>query len=166
MEALSTDAATLRRAFAHYPTGVVAICADDGAERIGMAVSSFLPVSLDPPLVAICIQKTSTTWPRLAPLARLGISVLSTAHDRAAKTLAARDQDRFAGIDTETHEGGAVFIAGCGLWIDVSVQQEVPAGDHVIALMRINRLHGRTSTGHSVEPIVFHRSEFRRLAIS
>lgn len=166
MGALALDGAALRRAFAHFPTGVVAVCADNGTERIGMAVSSFVPVSLDPPLVALCVQNTSTTWPRLAVFSRLGISVLSAAHDRAARTLAAKEGDRFAGIETVTHTGGAVFVADCGVGIDASVDQQIPAGDHTIVVLRVNELHCPFESNGDIEPIVFHRSSFRRLTAS
>lgn len=167
MAVLDLDGAALRHAFAHFPSGVVAVCADTGDERIGMAVSSFVPVSLAPPLVALCVQNSSTTWPRLAQLPRVGISMLSAAHDRAARALSVKDGDRFAGTDTRTQDGGALFIAGCAVWIDASIDQEVPAGDHVIAVLRINEVHcPEEKPGAGVEPIVFHRSAFRRLAAS
>ena len=66
MTPLVTDSTALRQAFGHIPSGVVAVCGYTGSERIGMAVSTFVPVSLDPPLVAFCVQTTSTTWPRLS----------------------------------------------------------------------------------------------------
>lgn len=66
------DGTALREAFAHVPSGVVAICADVDGERVGMAASTFVPVSLDPPLVSFCVQHTSTTWPRLSVLPHLG----------------------------------------------------------------------------------------------
>jgi flavin reductase (DIM6/NTAB) family NADH-FMN oxidoreductase RutF len=166
MGALVTDSAALRRAFAHVPSAVVAICADTGTERIGMAASTFMPVSLDPPLVAFCVQNTSTTWPRLARLPRLGISVLSAAHDDIVRVLAAKNGDRFAGVDTETHNGGALFVSGCGVWLDVSIEQQVPAGDHAIVVLRVNELHCSDAPDAAVEPIVFHRSEFRKLVAS
>ena len=155
------DGAALRRAFAHVPSGVVAICADTGSERLGMAASTFVPVSLDPPLVAFCVQNTSTTWPKLAARPRLGISVLNS--DGAARGLAAKDGDRFAGLDTETRDGGALFVAGCSVRMDVSIEQQVPAGDHAIVVLRVHELHCDDS---GIEPIVFHRSAFRRLVAS
>ncbi|UYF92617.1 flavin reductase family protein [Rhodococcus aetherivorans] len=161
MTTLTLDGAALRRAFAHIPSGVVAICADTGTERLGMAASTFVPVSLDPPLVAFCVQNTSTTWPKLAARPRLGISVLNS--DGAARVLAAKDGDRFAGIDTETRDGGALFVAGCSVRLDVSIEQQVPAGDHAIVVLRVRELHCDDS---GTEPIVFHRSAFRRLVAS
>ncbi len=165
MTTLALDGVTLRRAFAHVPSGVVAICADTGTERIGMAASTFVPVSLDPPLVAFCVQNTSSTWPKLAALPRLGISVLNSEHDGAARVLAAKNGDRFAGIDTETRENGALFVSGCGVRMDVSIEQQVPAGDHAIVVLRVHELHC-DETDCETEPIVFHRSSFRRLVAS
>lgn len=160
------DGTALRRAFAHVPAGVIAICADTGKERLGMAASTFVPVSLDPPLVAFCVQNASTTWPKLAALPRLGISVLSVDHNGAARVLAAKTGDRFAGIDTETRYGGAVFVSGCGVRMDVSIEQEIPAGDHGIVVLRINELHCADDTDGAVDPIVFHRSGFRKMVTS
>ena len=156
------DSTALRHAFAHIPSGVVAICAEVHGERVGMAASTFVPVSLDPPLVAFCVQRTSGTWPRLSALPHLGISVLSEEHDGAAKVLSAKNGDRFAGIETEIRDGGALFVAGTSVRMDVTVEQEIPAGDHDIVVLRINEM----LTDAEVEPIVFHRSTFRRLIAS
>ncbi|MBV8928028.1 MAG: flavin reductase family protein, partial [Mycobacteriaceae bacterium] len=89
--------ASLREAFGHFPTGVIAIAAEVDGVRVGLAASTFVPVSLDPPLVSFCVQNTSTTWPKLKDVPRLGISVLGESHDEAARTLAARTGDRFGG---------------------------------------------------------------------
>lgn len=156
------DGTALRQAFAHVPSGVVAICADIDGERVGLVASTFVPVSLDPPLVSFCVQHTSSTWPRLSSLPHLGISVLSEGHDGAARVLASKNGDRFAGIDTETRDGGALFVSETSVRMDVTVEQEVPAGDHAIVVLRINEL----ITDADVEPIVFHRSSFRRLIAS
>jgi flavin reductase (DIM6/NTAB) family NADH-FMN oxidoreductase RutF len=158
------DSGTLRRAFAHAPSSIVAVCADTGIERIGMAASTFLPVSLEPPLVAFCVQNTSTTWPRLAQRSSLGISVLSAEHHPIVRVLAAKDGDRFTGVTTETHSSGALFVVGSALWLDVTLEEQIPAGDHVIALLRVNDLHLPDGLDTAVEPIVFHRSALRRLA--
>ena len=91
---------TLREAFGHFPSGVIAIAAEVDGTRVGLAASTFVPVSLDPPLVSFCVQNTSETWPKLKDLPYLGISVLGEAHDDAARTLAAKTGDRFAGLET------------------------------------------------------------------
>ncbi|MEU1953494.1 flavin reductase family protein [Nocardia rhamnosiphila] len=155
-----TDPGTpvLREAFGRFPSGVVAICAEVDGVPTAMAASSFVGVSLDPALVAFCVQNSSTTWPVLRSAPHLGISVLGEAHDGAARTLAAKTGNRFDGLQTTTTDLGAVFVGGACLWLDTTVLDEVPAGDHTIVLMRVNELDLRDGM-----PIVFHRSGFSRL---
>ncbi len=152
---------SLREAFGHFPTGVVAIAAEIDGVRVGLAASTFMPVSLDPPLVSFCVQNTSETWPKLKGLPMLGISVLGEAHDAAVRTLAAKTGDRFAGLETVSHESGAVFIKGTSVWLESAIEQLVPAGDHTIVVLRVNNLQ----VDSEVAPIVFHRSVFRRLGL-
>jgi flavin reductase (DIM6/NTAB) family NADH-FMN oxidoreductase RutF len=152
--------ASLREAFGHFPSGVIAIAAEVDGVRAGLAASTFVPVSLNPPLVSFCVQTTSETWPKLKSLPALGISVLGQAHDTAARTLATKTGDRFAGLETVSSEAGAVFVKGTSVWLESAVEQEVPAGDHSIVIMRVLDI----TVHREVEPIVFHRSGFRRLA--
>jgi flavin reductase (DIM6/NTAB) family NADH-FMN oxidoreductase RutF len=150
---------SLREAFGHFPSGVIAIAAEVDGIRVGLAASTFVPVSLEPPLVSFCVQNTSETWPQLKDLPRLGISVLGESHDDAARTLAAKTGDRFAGLDTVSTQSGAVFVAGTSVWLESAIEQLIPAGDHTIVILRVSDI-----TVHpDVPPIVFHRSTFRRL---
>ena len=159
MSSTDLSPASLREAFGHFPTGVIAIAAEVDGVRVGLAASTFVPVSLDPPLVSFCVQNTSTTWPKLKDLPALGISVLGGSHDAAVKSLAAKTGDRFAGLETKSTDGGAVFIHGTSVWLESAIEQLVPAGDHTIVILRISDI-----TVHAdVAPIVFHRSTFRRL---
>jgi flavin reductase (DIM6/NTAB) family NADH-FMN oxidoreductase RutF len=152
---------TLREAFGHFPTGVVAIAAEVEGIRVGLAASTFVPVSLEPPLVSFCVQNTSETWPKLKHLPYLGISVLGESHDEAVRTLAAKTGDRFAGLQTVSTDSGAVFVEGTSVWLESSIEQLIPAGDHTIVILRVSDI-----TVHpDVPPIVFHRSTFRRLGV-
>nr|BAD83685.1 NADH-FMN oxidoreductase [Mycolicibacterium phlei] len=159
MSAIDLSPSTLREAFGHFPSGVIAIAAEVEGVRVGLAASTFVPVSLDPPLVSFCVQNTSETWPKLRDLPALGISVLGEAHDVAARTLAAKTGDRFAGLETVSRDSGALFIEGTSVWLESSVEQLVPAGDHTIVILRVLDI----TMNPEVAPIVFHRSTFRRL---
>jgi flavin reductase (DIM6/NTAB) family NADH-FMN oxidoreductase RutF len=150
----------LRAAFASFPSGVTAVAAMRDAMPVGMAASSFTSVSLEPPLVSVCIARTSTTWPLLRTLPRLGLSVLAEEHGAVARALAAKDIDRFANVSWEHSPAGAIFVHGSALWLECSLHQEVPAGDHVIALLLIEQLWSY----QDVSPLVFHGSQYRHLA--
>ncbi|MDT5103872.1 MAG: hypothetical protein QOI25_1385 [Mycobacterium sp.] len=159
MSSTDLSPSSLREAFGHFPSGVIAIAAEVEGVRVGLAASTFVPVSLDPPLVSFCVQNTSTTWPKLKALPALGISVLGESHDAAVNTLAAKTGDRFAGLETVSRVSGAVFIEGTSVWLESAIEQLIPAGDHTIVILRVSEI-----TVHpEVPPIVFHRSTFRRL---
>ncbi|BBY50055.1 oxidoreductase [Mycolicibacterium arabiense] len=159
MSSTELSPSSLREAFGHFPTGVIAIAAEVDGVRVGLAASTFVPVSLDPPLVSFCVQNTSTTWPKLVDLPSLGISVLGEAHDAAARTLAAKTGDRFAGLETVSRDSGAVFIEGTSVWLESAIEQQILAGDHTIVVLRVSEI----TVHDDVAPIVFHRSTFRRL---
>jgi len=154
------DAKLLRRAFGCFPSGVTAVCAmvDDGP--VGMAASSFTSVSLEPPLVSVCFQASSTTWQRLRERPRLGISVLAQGQDEICMSLAQKTTDRFADVAWDHTSGGAVFVRGATAWLECSLYGEVPAGDHAVALLEIQGLQAYPTAA----PLVFHGSRFRRLA--
>ncbi|QIS16532.1 flavin reductase family protein [Nocardia arthritidis] len=153
------DGAGLRRAFANFPSGVVAVCAEIDGTPHGLAVSTFVPVSLDPPLVSFCVQNNSSTWPKLTGATHLGLSLLGTDQQDAARALGTRTGDRFAGVRLHRGTGDAIFIEGASAWIEGVPEAQVPAGDHTVVILRIHRL----ATRGDVDPLVFHGSRFRRL---
>lgn len=157
--ASALDAGTLRQAFGQFPSGVTAVCGMADGAPVGLAVSSFTSVSLEPPMVSVCLQLSSRTWARLRELPRLGLSVLGADQGALCRALAGPEQDRFTGCPWEAGEDGAVFLPGAVTWYSCTLRSEVPAGDHSIALLEVDRLW----TQPAVEPLVFHGSRFRRL---
>lgn len=159
LDTVSGDPLQVRRAYGCFPSGVTAVCAMAAGEPVGIAASSFTSVSMDPALVSVCVQHTSTTWPRLRELPRLGVSVLGENQHAAASRLASKQGDRFAGLDLETTAEGGVLIHGAVAWLDCSIHAEVEAGDHDVVLLRIHGLRAHPDEA----PLVFHGSRFRQL---
>ena len=153
------DTTQLRRAFACFPSGLIAIVALDGSKPCGMVASSFTSVSLEPALVSVCFAKTSATWQVLRGLPRIGLSVLSEDHSAVASQLSAKSDDRFLNVTWQSSAQGAVHIDGAALWLECSFFQIVDAGDHDVAILRIEAL----KTFPEVSPIVFHASTFTQL---
>jgi flavin reductase (DIM6/NTAB) family NADH-FMN oxidoreductase RutF len=152
------DQALLRQAFGCFPSGVTAFCGLRGGVAEGMAASSFTSVSMDPPLVSVCVANTSSTWPKLADLPRLGLSVL--ADGLVARALSAKNGDRFADVQWEAADSGAVFVHGATLWLECAPFKRVEAGDHEIVVLQITAL----AMYPDIAPIIFHRSAFHGLA--
>lgn len=154
------EALAFRRSLGAFPTGVVAVCALVDDEPVGMSMNSFTSISLDPPLVSVSVARTSTSWPRLATAARIGVSVLGSDQGALCRKLSARAPDRLTDVDWHAEHDSAIFIAGAALWLSCSVHSAFDGGDHEVLLLEVHsmRLH------EGVEPLVFHNGRFRALA--
>jgi flavin reductase (DIM6/NTAB) family NADH-FMN oxidoreductase RutF len=162
LEPVSDDdgPAQLRQAFGCAPSSVAVVAgARPGEQAAGMLVSSLVPVSLDPPLLSICVQRGSKTWDGLRGAERLGISVLDDTCERLCAQLVRPAAERFSSVDHVATDDGAVLLPDAGAWFVCSVHDQVAAGDHLIVLLRVERLSARPDT----RPLVFHGSRYRRL---
>jgi len=149
----------LRNAFGRIPSSVAAVCGLVDDAPTGFVVSTFTPVSLSPPIVSVCVQSTSTTWPKLQDCDRLGVSLLSIEQEREGKRLSLKGEDRFEGVEWVTMTSGALFLLGAVVWLECSFREWVEAGDHGIVLFDVHNVY----PGHSADPLVFHSSRFRQL---
>lgn len=160
-DALSStvDPLQLRRTFACFPSGLAALCSLQDGAPTGMVFSSFTSVSIEPPLVSVCVAHASETWPVLRRSAGLGVSILGDKHATACRQLSSRTGDRFAGLDIDSTPEGAVFLSGAVAWLDCVIYHEMRAGDHNVVLLRVLRLSGSVDA----QPLVFHGSQFHSL---
>lgn len=152
----------LRQAFSRFPTGVVAICGMDARSvPVGMVANSFTSVSLDPVLISTNFARSSKTWPVLRHFDNLGISVLAHNQRSACVNLASsRSQDRFAGVKWQkSPAGSAVFIDGAVMWMQACLMSEFEAGDHTVAIMRLQSIQVFSDR----HPLVFYRSQYHTL---
>lgn len=150
----------LRRALSSFPTGVVAVCCvGEKQDPVGMAVNSFTSISLQPPLVAISVARSSRTWPELSKTETLGLSVLGSEQEHASRNLSSRTGDRFADVTWQNTTGDAVHIDGAALWLTCKVYETVNAGDHLIVLLSVEEI----AHFSDVEPLVFHQSRYRAI---
>lgn len=157
---MTTTQLDLRRVFGAYPTGVAVLAATIDDTPVGMAANSFTTVSLEPPLVSVCVAHSSTTWPALRKSERIGISVLAAGQARVSRRFATKGVDRFAGIGHREAADGAVLLTGTAAWFECSVTQEIRAGDHDIVVLAVHDL----DVAAHLAPLVFHSSTYRELA--
>ncbi|MCU1473028.1 flavin reductase family protein [Amnibacterium sp.] len=155
------DLRHLRRTFASIPSSVVAVLAEaDGVLHALVASTFTVGVSGVPPLVSLAVQRTSQTWPLLRTARSLGISVFAANQESLVRQLSSPErQNRFHGVPIRSTGSSARFIAGAVAWFECSLWNEVPAGDHTVALLEVHALGADAET----EPLVFHSSEFRGL---
>jgi flavin reductase (DIM6/NTAB) family NADH-FMN oxidoreductase RutF len=118
-----------------YPTGVCAVTtlSDAGAPLV-MVVGSFGSVSLDPPLVGFFPATNSETWPQIAATGRFCVNVLAADQQDLCRKMASKGADRFDGVAWHRSPNGALVLDGVVAWIDCTLHQVTPAGDHVLVL--------------------------------
>ena len=129
---------------------------------MGLAVNSFTSVSLDPPLVAFCVGRTSTTWPRIRAAGGSRVNIL--ADDQEACRAGSRRPRRrrpLRGHRLAPVAAGAPVLDGALAWIDATVEAEHAAGDHVMVIGRVTGLE----VAREGAPLVFYRGGYGRFEL-
>ena len=155
-----SESMDIRKAFSTFPSGVAALGAVVDNAPKGLVASTFTAgVSLDPPLVSVAVQNSSTTWPFLRRADRIGVSVLGIDQEPICRQLASKKPDKFDLISYTTPGGKAVRLPGCVLWLECSLFVEYPAGDHTVALLEVHY----ADMDIEKSPLIFHESTFKSL---
>jgi flavin reductase (DIM6/NTAB) family NADH-FMN oxidoreductase RutF len=150
------DASTFRDVMAQWPSGVTVVTTLDHAGAAhGMTASSFSSVSLDPPLVSICLTKTLYSHELIAASGVFGVNVLAKGQADVARRFAGMEADvtdRFAGESWTLAETGVPLLDSALGWFDCRVVHAYPGGDHTIFVGEVvaGRAAGRSA------PLLFH----------
>lgn len=124
----------------------------------GFACQSFSALSLDPPLVAFMVGRTSTTWPRIARAGVFCVNVLSADQGELCRAFAVSGADKFAGVAYDAAPvSGSPRLAGTLAWIDCTIHAVHTGGDHLIVVGRVEALGA--SDGDEA-PLLFHKGRF------
>ncbi len=156
MQNPAVDPAIQRQIFGALPTGVTAITGlTAGGMPRGFVVGTFQSLSLSPPLVTFCVDRSSSTWPTLRSLGRFTANILSTEQLPVCRALARKGDEKFQGIDYEESLLGTPRISGAAAWIDCDVISEVVAGDHFVIIGAIKAVSPGTG-----EALLFRGGQF------
>lgn len=135
---MTHDPRALRNAFGAFLTGVTVVTTRNGAgEPIGFTANSFTSVSLDPPLLLVCLAKTSRNFEAMTGSTGFAVNILSEAQKEVSNTFARPVDDRFAAVSWHDGPHGSPVFADVSAWFDCSTHQVVEAGDHVILIGRV-----------------------------
>ncbi len=151
--------AEFRRACATFATGVTVAAVRDGqGTPHGLTVNSFSSVSLEPPLILICLGHAVTSIEVFRAASHFGLSVLRDDQRSLSERFARKDEDRFDGLEWRCGPGGAPLLNDALAQIECVVTQRVTAGDHDILIGEM--AHAEVREG---EPLVYFGSKYRRL---
>jgi flavin reductase (DIM6/NTAB) family NADH-FMN oxidoreductase RutF len=154
------DSATFRAVLGRFASGVTVLTVRDDAGRDhGMTVSAFCSVSLEPPLVLACIERTATLLPVLGAGGAYAINVLSETQEALSRRFASEVDDRFDGVGYTRAPRGSAMLDDALAWLECRVEARVDAGDHVVIIGRVEH----TQVSETAGPLLYYRSGYARL---
>jgi flavin reductase (DIM6/NTAB) family NADH-FMN oxidoreductase RutF len=150
------DPVELRRALGSFPTGIGVVTTRDaeGKPR-GMTANSFTSVSLDPPLLLVCIGKSATSFPAFDDCDAFAVNLLHERQRGVSSLFASKLADKFADVDHDIVHTGAPVLNECLAWFDCSLHRRIDAGDHIVLLGRVEAF-GTTA----LRPLAFCRGRY------
>lgn len=147
-----------------FPTGVAVVTAREAGQRPrGLTLSAFCPVSLEPPLVLVCVDRTSNTLPALQAAGGFTVNFLAGGREHLAVLYASKAEEKFEGIrwrSPETPEGGPVLHEDSAAYAVCVTRQAIEAGDHWVFVGEVQE--AATIPGRF--PLLYHRRAYRDLA--
>ncbi|MGV1986212.1 flavin reductase [Agrobacterium sp. 22-221-1] len=139
MTVATLDPRALRDAFGAFVTGVTIVTTrDEAGKPVGFTANSFTSVSLDPPLLLICLARTSRNFATMTGAKNFAVNILSEGQKDLSNTFARPVEDRFAAAIWSDAPAGSPVFADVAAWFECSMQEVIEAGDHVILLGRID----------------------------
>lgn len=136
---------------------VLTVTGPDGRPH-GMTASSLTSVSLEPPLVLVCVDHAARMHPILIHAERFIVNVLAADQEELSRRFADPHDDRFDGIGHRTTSDGLVYLDGTLAHIECRREMLYEAGDHTIVVGRV--ISGRAREGH---PLVYFRGGYAGL---
>jgi flavin reductase (DIM6/NTAB) family NADH-FMN oxidoreductase RutF len=156
----SIDKQAFCRTCARFATGITitSVIGADGAPH-GMTANSFTSVSLDPPLVLVCVDHRARILDHFRVAAHFGINILEERQRALSVHFARSGYDRFDGVDWYPGKTGVPLLPGVLSTLECAVRQVVDVGDHAVLVGEV--LYGTCGDGR---PLVYFSSNYRKLA--
>jgi flavin reductase (DIM6/NTAB) family NADH-FMN oxidoreductase RutF len=162
LERMSPSQADFRRAMGCFATGVTILTMDDDGQVHGMTANAFASVSLDPPLVLVCVDQRAQTHAHLHAKKRFGVNVLAEAQGLISEYYSdpARTHLGFtqAGASFDRTQHGTPVLHGALAYLECRLHTTQPAGDHTIFIAEVEEIVIRDGN-----PLLFFRGRYEKM---
>ena len=158
---MSVDRDTFKRTLGSWASGVTIVTSQHAGERMGMTVSAFSSVSLDPPLTLVCADKGSNTNTLIQASRTFTVNVLGREQSALSSLFADKKREaiRFDGLDCKTGATGCPRLPGALASLDCTVRDVVDAGDHIVYVGTVED----AAIDAEQEPLVYWRGGYQKL---
>ncbi|HWP57113.1 MAG TPA: flavin reductase family protein [Candidatus Acidoferrales bacterium] len=143
----------------HFATGVTVVTArDEEGQNFGITANAFTSVSLDPPLVLVCIDKSAQCYSCFEETKTFAVNILSERQQDISRRFATKGIDKFEGLSWRAGASGVPLIDGAVGHVECRIVERYEGGDHTIYLAEV--ISGEARDG---APLLFFRSKYHRL---
>ena len=145
-----------KKTLGSFVTGVTVVTTCLDSKLHGLTVNAFSSLSLNPPLVLICIDKKSESNKILKQSKIFAVNILSKDQKNLSKIFSdSKNNNRFHKVKTTTKITGSPIIVNSLGYIDCSVEKIIPAGDHNIFVGKIKSLNTK-----NLDPLIYYRGNY------
>lgn len=139
-----------------FITGVTVVTTiDNEGNPRGLAANSYASVSLDPPLVLVCVQKTTSTHDPLFKSSHLGINIMSTDQRATVGVFASKAPDKFATVEWHRGPNGSPLIDGSAASIEAQIKERFLTKTHTVFIAKVT--HAEVA---EAQPMVYKAGRF------
>ena len=154
---MAIDNDEFRAALSRFASGVTVVTTKDGDGRFhGITVTAFCSVSLDPPLILICIEKTTGSHYAIEQSGIFVVNVLNAIQSNLSERFASMLSDKFGGVDFELGIDGVPVLSGSMVNLECRLKTVCDGGDHTIFVGEVERAMIRDG-----DPLVYFHSDYR-----
>ncbi len=152
---------SFKTAMRHFPTGVTVVTSVRDGQPRGLTVSSFASVSVDPPLVLICINREARSYLYISESKIFCVNILAGDQGELAKRFASKmRENQFDGVNFETGQTGAAILSGVVAHLECEVAEEHHAGTHSVFIGRVVSCASRSGS-----PLGYYNGAFHDFGI-
>ena len=149
-----------RRVLSHFASGVTLITTLDADERpAGLTASSFTSVSLDPPLILVCVDHKAQCYPAIRDSGRFAVNILHMDQEHLSRRFATtKIENKFEGVEYTVTPRRLPIIKEAHAHLECTTVSTLQAGDHTIFVGQVE--HAEAGAGH---PLLYYRGKYSRL---
>lgn len=155
-----TDRETFRHVIGHFASGVTVITAQDSGEDLGATASAVSSLSLDPPMLLVCLNVKGRTQEAIHASRRFGVNILDEDQGMIAERFAMPGGLKFEGLNLSRGDGDVPLLADSLAYCECTVAEDVLAGTHRVFLANVV-----DATAREGSPLTYFRGKFGRFEV-
>jgi flavin reductase (DIM6/NTAB) family NADH-FMN oxidoreductase RutF len=158
LEQLTSD--QFRDVIGRFASGVTVITVNKDGKPLGTTASAFTSLSVEPPMILICMNKTSATGRAVHEAGKFAVNILGEGHPDLAIRFAGKGDDKFEGVEHESGANGEPLLVDALATLECAVTEETTGGTHLVFLAAVERASAKPGS-----PLTYFRGQFGRFEV-